>query len=86
MPEIVNDIAGVELNRKSPRATWARKEKNLWAQLHVHEPNIVCEISIFISMAHLNVIYHFYFAKKGYTVSPSSWFCISVQISIQVLC
>ncbi len=39
--------SGVELNRKSPRATWARNKKNLRAQLHIHEPNIVREISIF---------------------------------------
>ena len=43
---------GVELHRKSPRATWARNKEILQAQLHVHKSNIVREISTFICILH----------------------------------
>ena len=52
---------GVGLNRKSSRATWARKQKNLRAQPHIYEPNITRKISI----SHLNGKYPFHFAEKG---------------------
>ncbi len=65
------DYAGVELNRKGPRATWAHNEKNLRAQLHIHEPNIVREIGIFISIPYLIVPYHLNFAEKRYTAVES---------------
>ena len=41
---------GVVLNRKSTQATGAHENKNLQAQLLFYEPNILHEISIFISI------------------------------------
>ena len=61
----------MELNRKSRRAIWARNEKNQRAQLHIHEPNIVREISMFVSIPYLNVPYHVNFAKKKHTAVES---------------
>ncbi len=58
---------GVALNRKNLQATWAHKKKNLRAQLHIHGPNIMHEISIFISIPRLNAPYHFHFAEKRCT-------------------
>ncbi len=60
----------MELNRKRPWASWAHNEKNLRAQLHICEPNIVCEISIFISIPHLNVPYYFILPKTGIVLVP----------------
>ena len=39
----------VELGRKSPQATWAHNKNILRAKLHIHEPDIVHEVGIFIS-------------------------------------
>ena len=81
-PNIIMHLAGVGLNRKSPRATWARGQKNLQAQPHIYEPNIMREISI----AHLNVWYPLHFAENRYSACPNSSFCIGVHISIKILC
>ncbi len=62
-------ILGVELNRLC--ATWACNKKNLWAQLHSHEPNIVREISIFNILLQLNIPYLFHFAENRYTAVDS---------------
>ncbi len=43
-----------------PVATWARKKKNLRAQPHIYEPNIMHEIGIVISIPHLDLpLYNF---------------------------
>ena len=76
------EISGVSLSRKSPRATWAREQKNLRAQLDIYEPNITCEVSI----SHLNVQYPIHFAENRYSACPNSSFCICVHIGIKILC
>ena len=74
--------SGVELGRKSPRATWAREKKNLRAQLHMHEPNIMSEIWIFISFPHL--FHAISLAEMSYTAGSCISFCISVHINNKV--
>ena len=69
-------LTGVELNRKSPWATWARNKKILQAQLHIHEPNIVCGISIFLTILHVNRSFHCHFDENRFTAVDSASFCV----------
>ncbi len=72
---------GVSLSRKSPRATWAREQKNLRAQPCIYEPNIMCKSSI----GQLNLQYPFHFGENRYSECSQHSFYIGVHTGIKIL-